>query len=587
MKRRVFSLAGLAALWLGVGLAQAVTTHLVLNSTYVPPPPDRGWVRVSPSVWKHSLDDAFTSVGLLKFQVDAIPQGAVIQSAKLCYYVQKSEAFNPHVIYVRRMPDDSWSYLNNGPDELRDWAWDVEMAQYYTGYIGWREIDVTSRLQEEVNAGDDLFSVKFNQDDEGQIFERIASPDAWYSPHRPKLDVVFDHPQTINPDLTLSRHDIAFGSMWPVPYDPVTITATVHNVGGTATSTSFPVRFLDNGVPIGNDVWITNPIPGGGGWVTAQITWYPTEGEHPIEVIADPGNPGQIIEINEYNNSNADLSNDGEPYKYEVRGQYKYYVESFESDFGRWRKDADESWNEVNGHQDWDVERKTDAGQAYDGYTYLKMWLDPLYDNGTVWIERPIPIAPDVSFLELSYFGQRGDPFHPFSYIGTFDPDLTEDLTLAPHLLSQSWRRHRSLSFYEPNPQPELWFGAGFRIAYTQSMGNELFDLYTVRVNPPRSSMDLAMAYNNGTKLVWDGLSTHHLIYVSGDSILYSRSEDPAGNTWSDAEFVGFVVPGQYPAIALAPDGYPRAVWSNGLNLYYSKRSDTGWQSPPQEWLFL
>ena len=162
----------------------------------------------------------------------------------------------------------------------------------------------------------------------------------------------------------------------------------------------------------------------------------------------------------------------------------------------------------------------------------------------------------------------------------------SEQLDFTEQPRSNAYRRRRHCQLVNSLTQPEYFAAAGMSVTW-EAPYTGLVDLFTIRVDPPRSSMDLATAYNNGTKLVWDGLSTHHLIYVSGDSILYSRSEDPAGDTWSDAEFVGFVVPGQYPAIALAPDGYPRAVWSNGLNLYYSKRSDTGWQSPPQEWLFL
>jgi len=87
----------------------------------------------------------------------------------------------------------------------------------------------------------------------------------------------------------------------------------------------------------------------------------------------------------------------------------------------------------------------------------------------------------------------------------------------------------------------------------------------------------LASAYNNGTKLVWDGLSTQHLIFMSGDTVYYSRSEDPAGDAWAKREFVGL---GNFPAIALGTDGYPRTVWVDGPVLYYSKRTATGWSTP-------
>ena len=598
MKRSVFSLAGLAALLLGVGLAQAVTTHLVLNNTYVPPRPDRGWVRVAPAGWKHSTDDAITNTSLIKFQISAIPQGATIQSAKLRYYIQKSEQNTGNdKMYVYFVSNDAWSYLSDEPDVLRGWAAAATMDEYLTGgQPGWKEIDVALWLQQEVNAGDPLFSVKFDHGWTNKVpYERIASPDAWYSPHRPVLDVVFDHPQTINPDLTLSRHDIAFSTMWPVPYDPVTITATVHNVGGQTTPTGFWVRFYDNGQWINNQDVYVNPIPGGGGTGTAQITWYPTEGEHDIEVIADVFNDVPN-EINEDNNSNADLSNDGEAYTYEVRPQYKYYAESFETDFGRWNPDADEAWNPNDGREDWEITRNSDPGEAYEGNWCFKIRINAgPYDDGNAWIERPIPITLVDTIVETSYFARlpQSPPPGPWTYqwriAKPFEPYNPEEEGLdfnddVQRILCPSYRRFRHLqSIPQPLAQPEYWVGAGLR-AEGNNEQSRFYDLFTVRVDPPRSATEEASGFNNGTKLVWDGLSAQHLVYMSGDTIYYTRSEDPAGDAWRQREFVGL---GRYPAIALDIDGYPRAVWVdvNGQVLYYSKRSDTGW-TPPHGWLF-
>jgi len=589
MKRRIALLVGLGYLVFGMGLAMAQTTHLFLNSTYVPPRPDRGWVRVAPSGWKHSMDDAITNTSLIKFDISAIPQGATIQSARLGFYVQESE--QNHQMYVRWVDtdNDSWSYLNNTPGELRGWGPTSLIEQYQTGQVGLKEINVTSWIQTEVQLEDHLFSVKFDHG-EGSSYaiERIASPDAWYSPHRPYLDVVFTSPQTVNPDLTLSRHDIAFSTMWPVPYDPVTITATVHNVGGLATDREFYVRFLDNGQQIGTDVRIDPPVPGGGGWAPAQITWYPTEGVHDIEVIADVTNQIQN-EIREDNNTNTDLSNDGEAYTYEVRPQYKFYTESFETEnppgqWGRYKKDADESWNIGMGRQSWNVERIN--GAAYDGSWYLRMYLQTSYDNGTVWVERPVPIPanPDaVSLVELSYFAHDGHGEH--GYYSTrmrgewWGPDLEEDFQTGDVLSPPTWRRYRSCNFLGSLRLPEYWVSGGYRQSSTWGSEENFFDLFTIRVDPPRSTQAnaTATAFNNGAKFVWDGLSYHHLVYMSGDSIFYVRSEDGVGDVWSQAEHIGY---GQFPAIALDIDGYPRVVWvgwAGGPALFYRKRSDTGW----------
>jgi len=189
--------------------------------------------------------------------------------------------------------DDSWDpdRTDHTPFLLYNWPTSGEPpVSEPTGTTGWHSEDITPWLQAEVDSGNSWFSIKFQQAIETPIYERIASPTAWYSLHRPEIMVVYSDTSTSKPDLTVNRHDIAFNTMWPVPYDPVTIEATIHNVGGSATPTGFLARFYDNGQWINNQDVFVNPIPGGGGTGTAQITWYPTEGEHNIEVIADVTN---------------------------------------------------------------------------------------------------------------------------------------------------------------------------------------------------------------------------------------------------------------------------------------------------------
>jgi hypothetical protein len=581
MKKRLTLLAGVFFLLgsLGLGLAQ---TTVVLNSTYVPYENPKGLVRVrnNQDSYKYVQDDAIAGHSLVKFDIHYIPAGATVTSAQLWFFCQKSYASTIEVLHVT---DDSWDPDNPNHTPfpvLWDWG-GVDPRSVFAGPSGWKSVDIANWFPGEL--GTTYLSVKFNAGD-----ARIASPTAWYSNYRPYIVVTYNGASPLGPDLTVNRHDIAFSTMWPVPYEPLTITATVHNVGGTATSGAFWVRFKDDINTIG-DVQITNPIPGGDGKGTAQITWYPTEGEHPIEVIADVFNnvPNEIKEDN-----NSSKENEGnQPYKFEVRGQYNYYAESFENgvneyDFGTYRRDADQCWRLNGGEQKWYVVRTPSyglGGPSYDGNWHVVMWMEGWPDNGSVWLERAIPLKPDASLVETSFFAHNSNSMNEWpavGFAGGFDPDLEADFQLRGYLMHPTWRRHRAWDFLplDPDRPPGCWVLGGTTEDQTLTR-TYYFDLFTVRVEPPRSGMNLATAYNNGAKFVWDGLSYQHLVYMSGDSILYSRSEDGVGDAWSNAEFVGLPL-GQHPTIALDIDGYPRAMWRSGSDLYYSKRSASGWSTP-------
>jgi len=66
-----------------------------------------------------------------------------------------------------------------------------------------------------------------------------------------------------------------------------------------------------------------------------------------------------------------------------------------------------------------------------------------------------------------------------------------------------------------------------------------------------------AAAFNNAPKLVRAPSGTLHLVFAKEGSVFYSRSTD-GGINWSAKVRIGA---GAYPAVALAPDGTPCAVW--------------------------
>ena len=102
------------------------------------------------------------------------------------------------------------------------------------------------------------------------------------------------------PDLAIAQGDIVFSSQKVVGGDQVTITATVRNVG-TDAAANVPVRFTDNGTPIGTDQIIASIAAGAAG--TASVVWNTKglKGERTIVVTVDPASA--IRELSETNNS--------------------------------------------------------------------------------------------------------------------------------------------------------------------------------------------------------------------------------------------------------------------------------------------
>ena len=106
---------------------------------------------------------------------------------------------------------------------------------------------------------------------------------------------------TINilPDLSVSSTDITFLNNNPKAGDSITISATIHNQGGTSTNNvPVPVHFYSNGTQISSQtIWSL----GVDGSETVSTSWIATAGYNNISVEIDPFN--EIPEWNETNNS--------------------------------------------------------------------------------------------------------------------------------------------------------------------------------------------------------------------------------------------------------------------------------------------
>jgi len=104
---------------------------------------------------------------------------------------------------------------------------------------------------------------------------------------------------TINilPDLSVSSTDITFSNNNPEAGDSITISATIHNQGGTSVN-NVPVHFYSNGTQI--DIQTISSSIGVDSSETVSTSWIATAGYNNISIEIDPTNG--IPEWNETNN---------------------------------------------------------------------------------------------------------------------------------------------------------------------------------------------------------------------------------------------------------------------------------------------
>ncbi|MCW7072175.1 MAG: PGF-CTERM sorting domain-containing protein [Methanophagales archaeon] len=107
-------------------------------------------------------------------------------------------------------------------------------------------------------------------------------------------------PPPLQPDLTLASEDISFSpASQPTEGDPVTINATVHNIGG-ADASDFTVSFFDGAFDGASLIGTATISAAANSATTASTTWTAVAGDRTIKVVADSG--GAVAESDETNN---------------------------------------------------------------------------------------------------------------------------------------------------------------------------------------------------------------------------------------------------------------------------------------------
>lgn len=144
-------------------------------------------------------------------------------------------------------------------------------------------------------------------------------------------------------------------------------------------------------------------------------------------------------------------------------------VESFEHGFGGWRADhhIDCEADDPPCPFDWSIERSTE--QARDGRYSLRGFLDGRWDDGSIWVERPIDVrrVREVT-VELSFWlwsEQQSDvnTFPVLAFADRHEPEAEADLAIVGQTdRVAGWQRYSYRHSFCSGLSGEAWVAFGF-----------------------------------------------------------------------------------------------------------------------------
>ncbi len=422
------------------------------------------WARTFDSiVWKQK-GSALGARSLLKFDLTDLGPVQLVNQAVLQLYIERGQPGTTLEVY--HVHDDGWSYRFTDSDAIYNWPRMELVASVDASDTLTVTLDVTSQVIEDlVNAGDRMLSIKLESTpDHAGI--RVASPLAPRWSTTPRLHVSFQSPdpQPLPPDLTLSTGDIVFDPMQPSPGGSVALSARVRNNSATASSPT-TVEFWDGPPGMAGSVMIgVSSLPSlapGGGAALVQTTWGSAHrGLHDVHVVVD--RDGLVAESDESNNDDSR--------QYLVSDEYEVFFESFEY-AGRNEYFTDFEFPAQFGLQ---VPKpafleRSGAVSCHGDY-HLEAIVDGTADDGTVWIERALPVEPWSSYnvrCDWREFRYESDiAFPAVVAIGILDPEMEADFTflgIPPEGGCRPWSYEQVI---DTGPYDHVWVAFGFSITW-------------------------------------------------------------------------------------------------------------------------
>ncbi len=161
---------------------------------------------------------------------------------------------------------------------------------------------------------------------------------------------------------------------------------------------------------------------------------------------------------------------------FQTCGAPQRLTEDFEGGFGEWVADAEVPPDPNNPGQsvEWNITRSTDV--ACSGSHSLKLFINGLQDDGTVWIERGIPVKRGAQQVNLTFdFYSEQESFNTIAvvcaYAGPGNPEREEDfIVLGPANEVAGWKKYSLVMEIGSDSAEELWVAAGISVRWEMHM---------------------------------------------------------------------------------------------------------------------
>lgn len=160
------------------------------------------------------------------------------------------------------------------------------------------------------------------------------------------------------------------------------------------------------------------------------------------------------------------------------------YNENFEEDFGGWIEDSDVPTDPNNpGHPvAWNISRVTSL--SHSGQYSLELYIDGRQDDGTIWIEKKIPVKSSSQIhVRVSFeFYSKQESFNVIAgvcaYAGVSNPETEANFTVIGNANEVAcWKRYAYTTTLNTIPNKEVWVGVGITVRWETEMAYNLDDV--------------------------------------------------------------------------------------------------------------
>ena len=151
-------------------------------------------------------------------------------------------------------------------------------------------------------------------------------------------------------------------------------------------------------------------------------------------------------------------------------------TESFEAGWGMWKPDDDDAHDTPPRPETYTIVTLSSA-QAYEGANSVSIYIEGTGDDGEGWIEKPVYLRPNtaytmnMSFQLWSLAQSEVNNWSVIAYVGTNDPELTQDLNIAlgSTNLVAGWREYTASKNVTTDSTGRLYVACGIHCSWEAS----------------------------------------------------------------------------------------------------------------------